>query len=374
MLFPPFPYKLISSQELKDGYLVDIPSFCKRNKDNPKCRQFYSSLNPKDGLQICPYGFVAECHRIGDQQVIFSCLNVKRKSDRKLMRKLQDDETIQLSIDKYSQIRNIFEQSLLTSPNESVDFKEAHVQAVLNAEKEALDNAMHEFRNLNTQLVSQAEKLSDALNNKFKDETLLGNLSKNIYALSNLMKVRIESYNLEVGANSLENQAKIPIAIYRKIEKVYKCLIGQCFERNIHISLIGNSYNKYEAGPMLEIALFIIMENAIKYSPEGKDITITFKEDDNSLCVEFNNWALKAKNGEEKRFKERGYRGSRIIEQGKVKGRGIGFYLLHQICEQYKIAVSYYFLKDHFAQDGYSYAPFIVKLKFKDMILPEIER
>ena len=60
------------------------------------------------------------------------------------------------------------------------------------------------------------------------------------------------------------------------------------------------------------------------------------------------------------------------MEQGEIDGRGIGFYLLNQICQYYKIDFSYCFNSEtrSFNGDGYVYSPFIVKLTFNNMITP----
>ena len=372
MIHSPFPYKLIYSRELKNGYLINVPNFCKQNKDNPKCREFYSSLANSEGVKVCLYGFCAECYIIGEQRIYFSCLNIKNLSRRKEMKKYLKEEAIRLNMDQYEKLKYAFQQLLISNTSIDTDLKEAQIQASVDAEKEALDNAMHEMRNLNNQLVSQADKLSNALNERHPDKNYIENLGKNIYGLSNLMTVRIESYNLEVDPNSLTNQTLIPIPIFKKVEKVYKCLSKQIQEKHLNIKLAGKSYNRYEAGSILEIALFIILENAIKYSPSDQEIIVNFEEQQKKLQVSFQNWAIKPKSGEESRFTERGYRGKRILEQGEIDGRGIGFYLLNQICQYYKIDFSYCFNSEtrSFNGDGYVYSPFIVKLTFNNMITP----
>lgn len=369
MILSPFPYKVLNTGAIINGCVFDIPKFCLRNCNVAKCKGFYSSLKIDDGLKVCPYGFCAERIKIGEQDVVFTCLNIKEHSKRIEMRRHISDKDFNLpiTINKYNQLKSVFYESLIGANNNLEELKEARDGAIINNEREALDNAIHEIRNLTNQLTSRADKLSDAVSG-YIERDVVEPLSKNIYALSNLMSIRLESYNLEVDPSIITKTAKIEIPIYRKIEKAYKCLQERINGKRLHVNLIGNSYNKYNAGSLLEIAFFIILENAIKYSPVGETVNINFYENNDSLRVVFTNWGLKPNSDEIPRLKERGYRSRRVTDQNEIQGRGIGLYLLHQICEAYGIGINYGCKKESHAIDGYNYVPFFIELNFENMI------
>lgn len=251
-----FPYKLLKTSDIIPGCVFDVPSFCTQAKSNPKCKQFYSKLKCDSGLTTCPYGFAAEQIKYGGQEIIFTCLNVEQGSDRKEVRKrIKDTEFLpRLSFTKYQQIKAETIDSLNDSVCLSSELEEARTNAVIDNEKEALDNAIHEIRNLSNQLTSKADKLSDAICVKYKDFEYIEKLSKTIYALSNLMSIRLDSYKLEVDPAQLNIAAVIPIPIFKKVEKAYKCLSESAYKKNLRIPLNGYSYNKYYANPLLEIA------------------------------------------------------------------------------------------------------------------------
>ena len=78
---------------------------------------------------------------------------------------------------------------------------------------------------------------------------------------------------------------------------------------------------------------------------------------------------LKPDTDELTKLKGRGYRSRRVINQNMIKGRGIGLYLIHQICEAYGIDIKYKTNnKDLHSKDGYVYVPFIIELNFDNMI------
>lgn len=376
MILSPFPYKALNTGEIVDGCFFGIPLFCSRNCDNSKCKNFYSNLKSEDGLSVCPYGFCAERTCIGDVDIVFTCLNIKEHSKRTEMRRhiSKKDFNPPITISKYNQLKSAFTDSLMASYNNYEELKEAREGAIVQNDREALDNAIHEIRNLTNQLTSRAEKLSDALMGYDFDRDYVDNLSKNIYSLSNLMSIRLESYNLEVDPSIIKASSPIEIPIYKKIEKAYKCLQQRIYDKRLRVNLNNKSYNKYVAGPLLEIAFFIILENAIKYSPEGETINVDFYEEETSLKVVFTNLGLKPDPDELMKLKGRGYRSRRVINQNMIQGRGIGLYLLHQICEGYGVEIKYKTNnKDIHSKDGYVYVPFIIELNFENMIKDDLD-
>lgn len=107
--------------------------------------------------------------------------------------------------------------------------------------------------------------------------------------------------------------------------------------KRLKVRLEGNSYKTYRSSSILEIALFIIIDNAVKYALEGTEIIIKFKEDGNKLRVSFYNYGIRPELKELQHLTERGVRSQKIIDSNKFEGRGIGLYLLKLICENLDI-------------------------------------
>lgn len=258
MIHSPFCYRFGSSDELHNGFFLEVPSFCKRNQNSPKCRHFYASLNPEDGLKLCPYGFCSEKHKVGKQTLTFTCLNIKSRCNRHDLRKYlkKDDFHLKIDLSRYIQLKNGFDRFLLSSPEVDNELIEAGKEARLNIEKEALENVLHEVKNFISQLVASADELSDEINKKW-DRTKIERLSKNIYSLTNLLSTRIEAYNLEVSPASIDSTVKIPIPIFKKVEKAYKCLYKIKEEKNLNVDMHPQNYDNFEASRSLELVFFI---------------------------------------------------------------------------------------------------------------------
>ena len=65
----------------------------------------------------------------------------------------------------------------------------------------------------------------------------------------------------------------------------------------------------------------------------------------------------------------RGYRSRNVQNQTDIQGRGIGLFLVQQICDAYNIQFQYSIEKTYKKFNGIIYAPFSIKLMFKNMIV-----
>lgn len=376
MILSPFPYKILADSIISNGCIFSIPQFCVDKKDNPKCKEFYHLLKENSGFHICPYGFAVECTKLGGVNIIFTCLNIEKKTDRKVTRKLNPkiDQTLRMTISEYNNLKANFEDFIYENqPTFDIAAKYTKDSSQLKLEKELLDNTIHELRKLNTQLKGVVTKLNQSISQLRNKTEYIEILNLDIYSIANLMSIRLDTYDLEVNPALNLSLGKKDIAIYKKIEKVYKCLNAEAKRKNISIYLDGKSYNLFNANNTIEIAFFIVLENAIKYSLKDETITITFKEYEDKLSLTFKNWGIRPGDDEIKKLTDRNYRSRNIISRNIEEGRGIGLYLLNQICSVNEIQLKIRVGNDNRYYDGYRYSPFFVEMKFDRMIKNEDE-
>ncbi|OJV91801.1 MAG: hypothetical protein BGO34_06700 [Bacteroidia bacterium 44-10] len=368
MILSPFPYKIFIKDRIKPGVVFSTPKFCSRNADNLHCKNFYKSISGKTGYHICPYGFGVDYVQLGNNSVIFTCLNIEKKSDRKKVQKnLGKQEFIpRLPLTEYERIKNNFISHILD--NESVINIEQE-RSKIEIEKELLDNTIHEIRKLNNQLKGYISKLNYHTQNLRERTDNIDKLNLDIYATTNLMSIRLNTYDLEVNPELNLNSSPKEIAIYKKIEKIYKCLSIETGKKQLSVRLEGNSYNSFFSSDVIEIAFFIILENAIKYSPQQKNIDIIFKEKNDELTLTFKNWGFRPRENELKLLTNRGYRGQIVKDNPDLEGRGIGLHLFKIICDTNNIKYNIRIDDDNYYQDNYRFSPFIVELYFNNMII-----
>ena len=371
MIHSPFPYKLLANDKVNAGVIFKIPKFCNCNKENIKCKDFYKSISQTLGFHQCPYGFCVERILIDEDYITLTCLNVEQKSDRKLIQRYicKQDFIPRLPLSEYLYMKTSFINDL---KNNRSSLQLEQEKSRLQVEKELLDNTIHEVRKLNNQVKGFTQKLSYNLSNLRERTDHIDKLNLDIIATANLMSIRLNTYDLEVNPELNINSSPKEIPIYKKIEKIYKCLCIEINKKCLTVKLEGKSYNLFNASDVIEIAFFILLENAIKYSPQGRAIDITFKERGDELILSFKNWGIRPRENEISMLTNRGYRGSTIKDDSSIEGRGIGLYLFKLICESNNILYKIRLGDDNYYENSYRYSPFIVELHFKDMIQGEV--
>ena len=373
MIYFAFPHKVSSDGELKNGSLFQIPSFCSQHCNSNECKKHYLDLsNSHQTFKVCPFGFGSSIISLDETTtVVLTCLNVESLTKKKfVLKKLKERDFLpRLSLSQYNSIVENSKKLFFENKTSNVKLLELEKsQEQVGNQKVLLENTLHELRKINAQLKSAVELFTAEYNKDRGNFELLKNLCTDIYATSNLLSIRFDTYDLEVNPNLNMSVVKSEIPIYKRIEKIYKCLSNRLNKRQVRLRLEGNSYKKFYASNVIEIALFIIIENATKYAMPNTDIIIKFDEDDERLKVKFINWGIRPSPNEIQHLTERGFRSQIVLNTKSYEGRGIGLYLFKRICENEYVAQKITIGSDFKAFEGYMYAPFIVEMTLKNLI------
>lgn len=373
MIFFAFPHKVSPDGELKGGSLFQIPSFCSQHCNSNECKKHYLDLsNARQTFKVCPFGFGSSIISLDETTtVVLTCLNVESLTKKKQVSKnlKERDFLPRLSQSQYNYIVQNSKRLFLENKTSNVKLLELEKsQGRVDNQRVLLENTLHELRKINAQLKSAVEQFTAEYNKERGNFELLKNLCTDIYATSNLLSIRFDTYDLEVNPNLNLNVAKSEIPVYKRIEKIYKCLINRLNKRQVRLRLEGRSYKKFYSSNVIEIALFIIIENATKYAMPNTEIIIKFDEEDERLKVKFTNWGIRPNPNEVQHLTERGFRSQIVLNTNSYEGRGIGLYLFKRICENEHIAQKIIIGTDYKAFEGYMYAPFIVEMTFNNLI------
>ena len=261
----------------------------------------------------------------------------------------------------------------LEKQNKALNEKEQNLDdrfRILEANSNLLDDTLHEIRKINQQMQSNISILYDTVNNLYVDDEnrkkLILNTLKTLDANSTLLSIRMNAYDILFNPDSARKELDSMLTVYSKVEKVYKCLYPSRKDKNLEIILHGGSKKQFRLRYSIELAFFIVIENAIKYSPEGEQISIFFEDTLNGLNVKFCNWAICPNDEEFNRLTERGFRSKKVANKTEYKGRGLGLFLLKEICETNQ--VNYQFSKEQNTKtiSGQNYNQFVVTLSFYD--------
>lgn len=369
----PYPFKLSATGDLSDGLVFHIPCFCKSNHKTKKCRDFYKKECETEGYKKCPYGFAVNVNLFLEQKVIFSCLNIDRFSDKKMIQKrlTNKDFLPRIPLVKYEKsIQDVlmFVKScddFYKKENEKINSRETYVDKI-----EILDNTFHELRKLNQELKLQTEHLISESNNfNWDNIDKIKYLSQNVFSTSQLISIRLNTYDFGVNPNLSLYEQKAPIQIHRKFVKVAHCLREYANKKQIKIQITGESYSSIMANDVLELLPYLILDNAIKYSLESRPIEVKFNERTSELEIITKSFSVRPHEHELRKLTERGMRSTRIDSQ--IQGQGIGLYLASYICELHDISITFSLGKERYFVNEIPYSDFYVVLIFHNIIKDE---
>lgn len=345
-----------STNEIKDGSYFHLLPFCKKNCASKKCRDYYKELQEKGmGAYCCPYGLASYIYTSSKGKLIFTGLRIKGVCDKKKAKKTETPEYV------YNPV--IDESTCFSIIQEMADaiFEKRELESKL----EAIRDLLHEARSLNGQIKNSIDFLwEDNGDEEDIDCATMIQTLKNVHVSSFMIANRFSFFDSVLNP-SLATGDPYPAVVFKKFDKMRKLLKGYQ-RKNVWISIesaVQSDY-KYNIYPTFETLLFILLENAIKYSPDGKPVNVLFKENGNQLDVTIESTGPYCDENEILRLCDKGFRG----ENAKVaqkKGEGFGLNFAQKICDIHKIKLSFqskYSYKDH----GVKYGIFSVFLHFNN--------
>lgn len=257
---------------------------------------------------------------------------------------------------------NIIRNSALAQKHETEKQDIERRMQILSAEEELFKDTLHEVRKINNQIKSSAEQLFNHHCDFLSSNTDIKNIITNISQNSNLLSIRMDAYDMLKNPHSIDSEIELPLCVYKKIEKCYKCLYSARTKKSIEVILSPNE-RKYRLKNTIELAFFIILENAIKYTPDGNNITVSFNEIGNNMEVKFKNLGIRPLDSEIEQLTERGFRSKRVLDK---EGSGLGLYLLNQICKSNNVKLHIDIGGKKIKGGGTTYSDFTVTLTFSE--------
>lgn len=258
---------------------------------------------------------------------------------------------------KYNKI--IEEKEALQSKYDELDNSFSKTKAVL-------ESTMHEVRRFSGELSHHAEELSK---NSTYNSSYISDLAETIFYTSGLLTARLGFTDIELNPTSITKQTPLRTGVYKKFEKSSRVLKKQAKAKNIDISFQGNSYLNIDAIQAFELVPFVILDNAIKYSPSDQKINVSFDEDDSyELKVIISNIGPTINQNELLNLFERGLRGLNA-ENSKISGEGLGLYLAKSLCDLNNIDINISSNSETiFSLDNIPYSEFNLTLKFRKLL------
>lgn len=346
MNFSPFPVWNTRDNCLDDGILFDVPSICGR-MDKSKCIDHYKNIADKKGFFVCPAGLSS--YSIGiTGKLIFSGIRVAGHYDITKLKRTSGDFLPTLPPDKVSGA--IGKVNLLIGNRDK------------KHDIELMNSSLHEIRKFNAEIKRVSEELMGASGQN--NAEIIKN-AKTIFAASSLISVRLNIFDFDENPGIVTSSSPYSAAVFGKFEKSAHVLEVYAKRKSVTIKPFkGSSYKKIDIYPAFEFLPFVIMENAVKYSPRDQDITVEFEEFNKYLEVTVSSVGPVLTKYEIERVFEKGARGVAAVKLDDGGG-GYGLYFAKMICDLHDIEMQVFSSPSRFHLNGIDYSDFRIKLVIK---------
>lgn len=215
--------------------------------------------------------------------------------------------------------------SLLSSQNVAL-------QLEADTTREILNNTLHEIRRFSAQLSKFCERISrDTHENPSLNQAALS-----AFYTAGMISSRLAYTDIELNPKAIESQTPLRSGIFKKFDKAKRILAEEAKSRNVNISLIGESRTEIEALPVFELLPFVILENAIKYSPQNQAIEVIFESVSGKQLVTVKSYGPDVTDDELPRVFEKGFRGALTKS---MPGEGLGLFLAKRVCDFHGISI-----------------------------------
>lgn len=244
-----------------------------------------------------------------------------------------------------------------------------------NKYNELVLESMHELRYFNQRLKNLSEQLTKQLNihqigqdkpinikSTHADQARV--VAEGILNLSQLFTTRLDFIDVELNPNIVEQLDINEVSIYGKFDKARKMLNSISRGRRVKVSLIADGKEKraINAYSIIDIMPYLILDNAIKYSPCDYEVSIDFQYYSSSIEIRIESFGPFVCSDEISKITDKHYRGKNAIKKEGIVGRGIGLYFVKYICDLHDIVVSFNSDDKTTDIDGIPYSTFLVSL------------
>lgn len=256
------------------------------------------------GWSICPLGFhIFTASAADGSRVIVP--GIILPDERRPKRKLPD---YKVEYDK-TQVEN-FVSSILDESSR-----------VEEAAKAELQGLTHDMRALSAEIYNAAELAKSDIEARrlpaasYRTDTVI--------AAQQILSIRLDIVDFSTG--QFMDQAPERIPVYKKVHKVINCLKPKSISSSINLQFQGPSDAMTFGPPIFELVPFVLIQNALKYSPSYSEVVIKVSDFETHIDLHVQSLGPKIRNSEIDQIFDRGFRGVEAKKSGE-SGSGLGLF------------------------------------------------
>jgi signal transduction histidine kinase len=240
---------------------------------------------------------------------------------------------------------------------------------IISLEKKVLilEELKHDIGRFANLVLTASENLNHLIVNDFKKD-MVEEAASTILHTTSMISPRIIYSDMELSNGQMQSGAKLNSGVYKKFDKSKRILRRLAGQRSVKINFHNPSQHTIQALNSFDMVPFIILENAVKYSPTGGEVNVTFDENNkgssmSKLEVTISSIGPYLDSTEIGKITQRGFR-SKSSKVRSTSGQGLGLYIAENICLFHEIKISF---ESNYQLDidNIKYGTFTAKLNFK---------
>lgn len=233
----------------------------------------------------------------------------------------------------------------------------------LKKKNQILEELKHDIGRFSSEALSFCEDLNILIQYD-KGKQRIEDAAVTLFHSISMIASRMLYSDMELNCGQIGSAARFQSGVYKKFDKANKILKQQARKKKIIVSFVNNSSYVIDAQSSFDMIPFILLENAIKYSPNNGEVTVLFDEvnkgDRRSLEVTVSSVGPFIDCESIKKVTDRGFRGGSNIN---VSGQGLGLYIASNIARFHNIKMEFNSIYKC-VLDGFKMGEFSVKLRF----------
>ena len=294
--------------ELIHGSLYRVPP---ELIDPPRLRELLRI--ERSGWHVTEFGYFAYSKRGLDRSIyIFPGLQIERES--KVRRRIYG-----------------YGQTFSKTQIEAMAVGVTDVEERFRSKAESEFNLLvHDLRGLSNSIYHAAEEARNLL--QVNDMSGVGVRIENIIAAQTMLKIRTDILDYSGYVDLADTAMNVPI--YRRVDKVVRSFSPFANRSGTSIRLTGSSYRESYGPNVFEIISYLLIDNAVKYSPRHESVLVTVEEDEETITVKVNSTGPQIFEDEMEAIFVDGFRGRNAMKLGKP-GNGMGLELAKRLVMQF---------------------------------------
>ena len=232
------------------------------------------------------------------------------------------------------------------------------LKEVINTKQREYIDGFHDITPNLTLIIRNAEeviKRSEGISMEDKFENSQPEI-QTLYKSAEFLNQQLKFMSYLTNPDSIKYGNKRPTTVYKLIDKMCKIFKQTATEKHINLKIEGKSYNTPKVYDSFGILIFILLENAIKYSYNSQDVVISIKDLENrNVAVDFMSYGPIIPEGETEKIFHKYHRYVHAsLDSDKIRGHGLGLYIAALIASKHGFAIQYHSLPSTVTKNGTS--------------------